>query len=411
MWKEKVLLARDFVVKKSKYIFPVIVIAVVAMTVTLALNAGNAQEEIAEEESTSIAESSTEQVMEPVDKDVPLAANEDSAIQALMESYYNALASGDEETLRSICDEISDKDMLRYLETAKYTQSYPALEIYTKPGLEAGTTIAYVYYHVVFDGQEDAYPGYQAHYICTNEQGELYLKRTENSEEVNDYVKNISAEADVVEFNNRINVEYNELIEQKPELLVYLKQLDSQVSTAVGEGLAKLASEQAGVQEGSATEENAGQEEQTTEGQQPEEPQPTPAPVENVTQYATATTTVNVRSSDSEQADKLGKVTEGTRLQVLEVRVNGWTKVIYERKEGYIKSEYLEMVESAAGIETIGTVTATTNINVRAAASETADKVGTLIGGATAELIATENGWCKIKYNGQIAYVKADYVE
>ena len=54
MWKEKVLLARDFVVKKSKYIFPVIVIAVVAMTVTLALNAGNAQEEIAEVNRTQV---------------------------------------------------------------------------------------------------------------------------------------------------------------------------------------------------------------------------------------------------------------------------------------------------------------------------------------------------------------------
>lgn len=403
MWKEKVLLARDFIVSKSKYVFPVIVIAVVALTVTVALNKGEAKEQPEEvESSTPTVESSAEQVLEPVEKDVPLLANEDGAIQALMENYYNALATGDEETLRTICDEISDKDMLRYMETAKYTQSYPTLEIYTKPGLEDGTTIAYVYYHVVFDGQEDAFPGYQAHYICTNEEGNLYLKRTENSEEVNEYVKNISAEADVVEFNNRINVEYNELIEQKPELLVYLKQLDSQVSTAVGEGLAKLASEQAASQEGTSSEENT---------EQTEEPQPTEAPVENVVQYATATTTVNVRSSDSEQADKLGKVTGGTTIQVLEVRVNGWTKVLYEREEGYIKSEYLEMAESAAGLEVIGTVTATTNINVRAAASTSAQKIGTLVGGASVELYATENGWCKIKYNDQIAYVKADYVQ
>ena len=139
--------------------------------------------------------------------------------------------------------------------------------------------------------------------------------------------------------------------------------------------------------------------------------QPQPAAAEDVPQYATATTTVNVRSSDSEKADKLGKVSGGSKLQVLEQRVNGWTKVLFEGKEGYIKSEFLQMAESADGAEVIGTVTATTNINVRAAASETADRLGVLAGGDSVELVARENGWCKIKYNGQIGYVKEDYVQ
>ena len=128
-------------------------------------------------------------------------------------------------------------------------------------------------------------------------------------------------------------------------------------------------------------------------------------------QYVTTTTTVNVRSSDSEQADKLGKVAGGTKLQVLEQRANGWTKVDYEGKEGYIKTEFLQLAESAAGAETIGTVTATTNINVRASASETADRLGVLSGGDSAELVGTEGDWSKIRYNGQIGYVKSEYVQ
>lgn len=406
MWKEKVLQARDFIVKNSKYVFPIAVIVVVAITVTVALSAGNAKGQVPAQDGVPTAEP-TGQTSEPDTADVALTANEDSAIDALIETYYNALALGDEEALRSICDTISDKDMLRYVETAKYTKQYDIVEVYTKPGMEAGETIAYVYYKVVFDSYEDGFPGYQAHYICTNEQGELYLKRSDNSEEVNEYVKTVSAQDDVVEFNNRITVEYNELMEQKPELLVYLKQLDSQVSTAVGEGLAQLASEEEGA--------DAGQGEEGTEPseEQPEEV-PEETPDENVIQYATATDTVNVRSSDSEQADKLGKVTPGTKVQVLEQRMNGWTKVLYETKEGFIKSEYLELAEStesAEGVETTGTVTATTNVNVRAAASETAEKIGTLVGGDSAELIATENEWCKIKYDGQIGYVKAEYVQ
>lgn len=54
------------------------------------------------------------------------------------------MATGDEETLRSVCDEISDKDMYRYVELSQYIDYYPTLEIYTKTGPEEGSVIAYV---------------------------------------------------------------------------------------------------------------------------------------------------------------------------------------------------------------------------------------------------------------------------
>ena len=415
MWKEKVLSARDFIVSKSKFVFPIIVIAVVAMTVTIALNAGSATEEEAPKETQEVQES-VEQAVEPQETAVPLIANENAEINTLIETFYNAQAEGDEEALRSVCDEITDKDMLRYLELAKYTQSYTDLEIYTKPGLEEGTTIAYVYYKVVFDSYEDKIPGYQAHYICTDEQGKLYLKRSENSDEINEYFKTVSVQDDVVEFNNRTNAEYNELMETKPELFVYLKQLGEQVDVAVGEGLAQLAASQQESTEQTGAEQQ-GSEQQENTGETTNEEQPAGE------LYAKATTTVNVRSSDSEQADKLGKVAEGTRIQVLEQRVNGWSKVLFETKEGYIKSEFLQVEESTQSAEnsgntgnttneeSVGTVTASTNVNIRASASENAEKIGTLVGGASAQLLAKEGDWCKIKYDGEVGYVKAEFVE
>lgn len=407
MLKNKLAVVCDFIVKHSKIAFPIIVIAAVAVTVTVALNAGNAERQIAEESTTTSSEESSEVALEAVNTDVPLVLNEDAAVTALVTSYYNALALGDAETLNVVCDEISEKDMLHYLETAKYIESYPTLEIYTKPGFEEGSTIAYVYYKVAFENQTEYFPGYKAHYICTDEQGALYMKCTENSEEVNEYITTVSAQDDVVEFNNRVTAEYNELMEAHPELLEYLSELASQVSTTVGVTLAQQAAQTEQEAQNAETVSEGDGEVATEGGEQSTEQ----APAEEVPQYATATTTVNVRSSDSEQADKLGKVSGGTKLQVLEVRVNGWTKLLYEGKEGYIKSEFLQMVESAAGAEVIGTVTATTNINVRSAASETAERLGVLAGGDSAELISNEDGWCKIKYEGQIGYVKAEYVE
>ena len=403
MWKEKIHSIGNYIIKHNKVVLPAVVVVAVAITVSVSLSLSNRHKEAQQE--AEIASAASETATETATEDVPLVANEEGAIYTLIATYYNAMATGDEETLRSVCDEISDKDMYRYVELSQYIDYYPTLEIYTKTGPEEGSVIAYVYYKISFVGHEEEVPGYQALYICTNDQGGLYIKRGENSEEVNEYIKTVSTQDDVVEFNNKITVEYNELMVDHPEVLQYISELDSQVSIAVGEKLAnQVAGEtqvaEAGTEEGSTD----GQDTQTENGEQQEAEDQGP-------QYVTTTTTVNVRSSDSEQADKLGKVSGGTKLQVLEQRPNGWTKVDYEGKEGYIKTEFLQLAESVAGAETIGTVTATTNINVRASASETADRLGVLSGGDSADLVGTEGDWSKIKYNGQIGYVKSEYVQ
>lgn len=403
MWKEKIHSIGNYIIKHNKVVLPAVVVVAVAITVSVSLSLSNRHKEAQQE--AEIASAASEMATETATEEVPLVANEEGAIYTLIATYYNAMATGDEETLRSVCDEISDKDMYRYVELSQYIDYYPTLEIYTKTGPEEGSVIAYVYYKISFVGHEEEVPGYQALYICTNDQGGLYIKRGENSEEVNEYIKTVSTQDDVVEFNNKITVEYNELMVDHPEVLQYISELDSQVSIAVGEKLAnQVAGEtqvaEAGTEEGSTD----GQDTQTENGEQQEAEDQGP-------QYVTTTTTVNVRSSDSEQADKLGKVSGGTKLQVLEQRPNGWTKVDYEGKEGYIKTEFLQLAESVAGTETIGTVTATTNINVRASASETADRLGVLSGGDSAELVGTEGDWSKIKYNGQIGYVKSEYVQ
>ena len=104
---------------------------------------------------------------------------------------------------------------------------------------------------------------------------------------------------------------------------------------------------------------------------------------------------------------------------------NGWSKIDYNGKEAYIKSEFLEPVEesSSEGGESEGTssaasnlkpgdkITVKENVNVRKSASETGEKISTAYRGEQFELIELSGGWCKIKYKGEEAYVKADYVE
>ena len=241
--------------------------------------------------------------------------------------------------------------------------------------------------------------------MCTAEDGSLYIKRTNFSDELNDYTSKVCAQDDVVEFNNHVSAEYDAFKEQYPELADYPEEVMAQVNMTVGVKWSEMQAAASGVSDndvaGNTPDEN------NPAGNQQGGEQPTEAgPV-----YATATTTVNVRSSDSEQADRLGKVDGGTRIQVLEQRVNGWSKVLFQNKDGYIKSEFLQVEESAEGQATVGSVKATTNVNVRAAADQNAAKLGTLVGGDKAELIAVEGEWCKIKFGGQVGYVKAEFVE
>lgn len=397
----------NYIVKHCKIAFPIVLIVVVAVTVAVALGAKRgADKELPDSTENSLTGSDTdESETSKVVGEVPLVPNEDGELYTLVATYLNAMALGDTDTLLSIFDILPENNIYNIEEMSKFIDYYSALEIYTKDGLGENATVVYVFYRIVFVNHEgDELPGYETLYVCRNEQGELYIKSESNlSEEEQEYIKTVTKQDDVVEFNNRVTAEYNDVILEKPELLRYLEELGKEIEVAVG---VRYAQSQA-----NNTEESKDPQQSDNQNDDNQDAPQQPESEETGPQYATATTTVNVRSSDSEQADKLGKVSGGETVEVQEVRVNGWTKVVYNGKDGFIKSEYLQMQESAAGAVTIGTVTATTNINVRASASETADRLGILTGGETVDLIEVVNGWCKIKYNNRIAYVKADYVQ
>ncbi|MBP5197812.1 MAG: SH3 domain-containing protein [Lachnospiraceae bacterium] len=390
---------RDNILKHARIIIPVVAILLVAFVVSFALKLRRDKQQQAEAEALLATEQEEETVQIDVDQPIPLVENQDQDIATLIYTYYNAMGNGDEETLNSTCDYISEQEMIRYLEMSKYIDHYTNIEIYTMPGPEEGSSIAFVYFKVILTGHEDEIPAYKAYYICKNENGELYIKRSDNTDENDEFIRKEMMQDEVIDFNNRVTVEYNELMSEKPELLKYLSEIDSEVNTEVGEALAAMAAAEAEQEEGNTEEEVANAEEAIANAEA------------DKVKYATASTTVNVRSSDSENADKLGKVTGGTTLEIREVKENGWTEVVYNGNSGFIKSEYLSFIENAEGQVANGKVKATTTINVRSQASTTADRIGVLATGETVESISNDNGWWKVIYQGKIGYVKEDYVE
>ncbi len=416
--KEKTLQVCEFILAHGKIVLPVLLIAAVAVTVAIALKANSDKAQAAKGvEAEPAALSANGAGTEIEVPDVPLELNAYPEVNELILTYYDAMANGDADTIASIQSSLDDMERIRIEELGKYIESYPAVEVYTKPGPEANSYIVIAYTRVIMSYYpEDYLPGYVSFYVCTREDGSLYINQEQVPEEVSEYIRKVILQDDVVELCNKITVEYNDICVAKPELFNYISEVENQVKAAAGEILAQ---QQAGnvsggdvtVSGGNAdavSGSDAGTENGGTEngGSGTEV-----APEQTGPVYATATTTVNVRSSDSEEADRLGKVSGGTKVEVLEQKANGWSRIVYEDGEGYIKSEFLNVAESAGGVESIGTVTATANVNIRAAASQTAEKLGIAAGGDVLELVAKEGEWYKVIYNGQIGYVKAEYVQ
>ncbi len=142
-----------------------------------------------------------------------------------------------------------------------------------------------------------------------------------------------------------------------------------------------------------------------------------------------ATDVVNIRSSDSEEADKIGKAQIGEEFTLLEERGNGWSKIEYNGADAFIKSDYLEVVSEEtveASAETTqeqeaepdaaqtasGTVKVKESVRIRKSASTDGEVLGTAYAGEEYPLLMKQaDGWSKIEYKGQTAYVKSDYVE
>lgn len=416
MLKDKMKLVSSFLLKHSKLVLPVGLILAVAVTVSIALAANDerAQEDTSAMNTVASEAQATEAPVNatpaPVTEDIPLADNTNNDLFTLICTYYTAYASGDVDTIKSISNYLSETDEIRIQAMSEYINSYPSVQIFTKPGPIADSYLAYVYYQMTVTNFEDAMPGMETFYVCTNEDGTLYLNEGEVSEEELEYIREVNLQDDVVELNNRVNVECSDIFKNNADLYYYVQEIVKEVQKSTGEALASQVSEgtEGAEENGEAGAEGDG------ETSVADAPAPTEAPEQAESTgpvYAKATTTVNVRVSDSEQADKAGKVAGGTKVEVLAQQVNGWSKVKADGIEGYIKSEYLQLMNTANSADAIGTVTATSNVNVRMSASETADRLGVLAGGETVELLARENGWCKINYNGQVGYVKEDYVQ
>lgn len=394
---------RIMAVKAAKILLPAAAcVIIIAVIVSYAVSRKNS-----EVENTAANISSDEGALL---SDKPLEENIYSDVNELMSKFYTALSDGDIDTVKSLKDYNSDKEIITYEKKSEFIEYYDNINCYTKPGIDEGSYFVYVTYTVKIQDIETKAPGLNAWYVYTAGDGSLRIDG-DTEENIKAAFKLVTSQDDVVDLYNKIDVSYKEAVASDESLHAFMDELPVHIKTSVGEALAQLETQDES-SEASQSEVQTTPEQQTQAGETETSSEPEELPQNQVVnQIVRATDTVNVRSSDSEEADRIGKVQAGTELTRIEDRVNGWSKVVFEDREAYIKSDYLEVVTTEATAEPIGTVTALTNVNVRSQASQESAKLGTAQAGSSYDMLSDLGEWFKISYNGNVGYVKAEFFE
>ncbi|PEX80624.1 SH3 domain-containing protein, partial [Bacillus cereus] len=136
-------------------------------------------------------------------------------------------------------------------------------------------------------------------------------------------------------------------------------------------------------------------------------------------------TRLNVRNSPALGSSMLGYVQKDEKVTVLG-KANGWAKIEYKGKEGYVSLEFLKFGDAIqtpdtssqkqqqptieSGVQEVGTINAT-SLRVRSAANTSSSVLGTLKNGEKVTVLGKANGWAKINYQGKEGYVSLEFVK
>ena len=399
---------KEFIIKHYQY-FGVGVLFICLVVVLLIFSSGKNNDDTIEAVDTVSQVSANGSEIPVPETELEVDAYAD--VNTLVADYFTAMAAGDTDKLSQICSELDDTEKIRIQKKAEFTENYQNFTCYTKPGPMDKSYIVFAYYEIKFKNIETLAPGLTSLYIGSKDDGSLYVYDGDLDENVNDYIRTIAAQDDVVELLNKVDTKYSEAAASDDALKVFMDALPKALDDAV---TAELAAREANGDETVSQQMAQGDEAATAE-------------TGTTTDKVKTKESVNVRKSASETGDKLGKALAGETFTRLEVMDNGWSKIQYQDQEAYIKSEFLEAVsegdvtedtaeatdtESTTSESAIGKVKIKETVKIRKGASKDSEQLGSAYQGETYDLIMKQaDGWCKITYEGQTAYVNSDYVE
>lgn len=395
---------------KKIYITLILLVALLVLCVCLIVNAFTGKmsgmQSPDKEDVTVVDEQAAEVPEESAAEEDSLEVDAYEEINDLVATYFAGLANGDMEQVAGVVDVLTEEEKLTIEKKKEYIESYDQLVCYTKSGLEEGSYVVFAAYEMKIYNIDTAAPGIMALYVCTADDGSMYIFNGEASEELKEYVLTLASEEEVAAVISDVDARYQQLV-------------------AENEDLGKFADTMLQSKEENDIE--------------PEAPtaEPTVAELEEPVQTIV---TENVRLREERSADSamLDTLAAGTGVTVYANYEDGWSKIEYQGMAGYCKTEFLENIEGVSSVaeeQTEGneeqpeavkeeasenTETAAVNqqmqfketVTIRAERSTESDRVTS---GYAMELVQViesySDGWSRIEYNGMNGYCKTEFLQ
>ncbi|MBR5970578.1 MAG: SH3 domain-containing protein [Lachnospiraceae bacterium] len=393
----------DVLMAHRKILMPLILVIGVTATVLVALYLNRRAEEA--EETIASAPETTESAPDLSLSTMEPSTNEE--INALIQRYYEARSAGDAEALDAVVEGMTETSRLYHQELSRFIETYDVQEIYLLPGQDEDSYIAYVVEPFRFYDNETPVPSMESLYIRRSADGAYRVYAGDLDAEVTAAISASNMTADVIDLNNKINAEFNALMENSPELSELMSAVHKSVNDAVASVLAEEANE------------IAEQQEAEREAQRAEE-------IAN-SEYLRAKGVINVRSAATTENDGniIGQTEEGKAYRRIAIEEGGWSRIEFqEGTEAFVlaSEEYFELIpagqydpekENAPKEMTTGEHIMNTLCNIREEMTTDSESLGMTAAGMSVEVLEVMEGgeWCKIEFNGITGYVMTQYID
>lgn len=348
---------------------------VVALAVTVAgCNGGgdqNAKKPQTEQDGQQSDDQKADEGEEKEEEQTEDSKSENAKMEELFSTYYNSYAAGDVDKLSQVTKYLSDmeKDYVEMLH--KNVESYDNISCTIEEGNKEGSYVVSVVYDMKFSGADKTLPGLNVFYVQTDKDGELYinnryssfnreLKEQKMNKKILKLIKQFEGGDTVQDLNDEVQDKYDQIIENDKKLKKKVSKVAKAITKWKDSYVAKAEEEEQ--KEDEQPEENTQQE--TPEDNQPEQTPEEPQPEENTDDNAsddgssdegesggvnyvpegtvlTANNVYNVRTSMSVTSEIMGSTAVGDSIKVVLSYAEGWTKVEWNGKTGYIRTDLL----------------------------------------------------------------------
>ncbi len=292
----------------------IILAAVVLVVLVLILRSCGGEDGTAGETSGEIIVGEGETAPTRSAEDYALKQDAIPELNELVNTYFEAMKNFDAETYTNI---VAGDDMTteKLQKKGEFIEDYQNISCYTKPGISDGDYVAYVYYEVKFHNVDTLCPALIQLYICTNEDGSMYINAGSLDSELAGYINTVSNDEDVRLLKEETNQKMNEAMAADEKLNLVVQKLNEGASYT--------------------------EEEETTAAEtQPQDI--SQMTFEDRDEDVLTTTTVRVRSTPTTESDDniVANIEPNETLHRTGYNEQ-WSRITYDGEEAYVSSDYV----------------------------------------------------------------------